>query len=150
MGSMNKPAELLQTFNSCWYQRAIPYPPASSLLQSLHLVYNHHTWQAEDRTEGPQSLLNHLGLAECKAAIHWSLEAEQSWEPPRSTEPSLNEKEDEERSEKTRWSSRAKLTPELPQQLTAGPFLSQKNGIWKTTTQKKAGKEKQKDKEQMG
>ena len=30
MGSRNKPAELLQTFNSCWYQRAIPYPPASS------------------------------------------------------------------------------------------------------------------------
>lgn len=57
MGSMNKPAELLQTFNSCWYQRAIPYPPASSLLQSLHLVYNHHTRQAEDRTEEPQILL---------------------------------------------------------------------------------------------
>ena len=36
-----------------------------------------------------------------------------------------SEKKDEERSEKTRQSSNAKLTPELPQQLTAGPFLSQ-------------------------
>lgn len=107
--SLEKSAELLQTFNSCQCEelepwgtlRATPYPPVGSFLQSLHWVHSHHTPQARDRTKGlrnppeaPKALLSSSPL---KAGTG------ESWESPlRSTEPSLNTKQDEQRSSMTR------------------------------------------------